>query len=616
MGTSQRKLWYKSDTFEVNDHVFDEIKRIQREQGDRYKRNILCLKLYGSQDYAGLFPSVYSQGFTLPENRVRYNVTSSCVDTICSKIGKLKTKVSFLTDGGMWEAKQKAKQLTKFMFGMFTANKVWRLHQQAFRDATIFDIGVVKHYRIGNKIRSERVLPTEIHFDLVDSVYGTPTVCYQTKNIDKDTLIELFPSRKTAILASTVSKQDDTPMSLDMTNQVTVVEAWKLPSVEDGDDGRHVMVCDKGYLLDEPWEKNHFPFTFFKWAEMPVGFYAQSLVDRLKGNQIEINKILRVIQKSLHLGAVYKILLEYGSKIVKEQFNNDIGTAVYYAGTKPDIVVPKVVSEEMFRHLNWLIDKSYEETGVSQLSAAAKKPSGLDARVAMREYQDIETERFAITAQAYEDSFPETARQYIDLAKEIHAEGLDLEVVAESKKFVEKIRWSDVEIEDNEIILQRFPTSSLPNTPAGRLQYVQELIEGGLVDPKWALHLLDIPDTDSYVSLQTAALEAILDCMDQICSRGRYIPPDPHMDLETGVTLMQCAYNRGLIDEMPENRMEMLRDWMTNADALINKAKAKAQMGQTIAGAAQAGMQQTAPVANEAMAPTGGINPTDQVLTT
>lgn len=622
--STPKKPWYKCDKVEVAAAIFAELSRIQQEQRERYNRNIRCLKLYGSQDYSGVMPSVYSQSTFMPENRVRYNVISSCVDTVCSKISKLKTKVTFLTAGGTWEAQQKAKQLTKFMYGLFTQNNVWKLHQKSFKDETIFDLGATKNYRIGNRICSERVLPTEIHFDLVDCVYGTPLVMYQTKSVDKDVLIDMFPERKKIINSSNVVADPYTPSMLDLSGQVTVIEAWRLPSSPDAGDGRHVICCNTGWLVDEEWEKSYFPFTFHKWTEMPVGFYSQSLADRLTGNQVEINKILRTIQRSLHLGAVYKVFLEYGSKVVKEQFNNEIGTLIYYAGTAPRIEVPKVISEEMFRHLNWLIDKAYEETGVSQLSASAKKPSGLDARVALREYQDIETERFALVGQAYEDSYLETARQYIDLAKEIDAEGLTLEVVAESKRFVEKINWKDVAVEGNEMILQKFPTSSLPNTPSGRLQYVQELIESGMVDPKWALHLLDLPDTESYVSLQTAGLEMVLDIINEIVAHGNYMAPEPYMDLETGITLMQAAYNRGRIDKIKEDRLEMMRTWMSNANSQLDIAKQQAQV-QAMAAQGMAsgqpgmapglGAAPQAPASTQQLAPTGGISPTDQVLT-
>ena len=328
-------------------------------------------------------------------------------------------------------------------------------------------------------------------------------------------------------------------------------------------------------------------------------WYSQSLADRLTGNQVEINKILRVIQRSFHLGSVFKVFLEYGSKVVKEQFNNEIGGFVYYSGTKPEVVIPKVVSQEMFQYLNWLIEKGYEETGVSQLSAAAKRPSGVDAKVALRELQDIETDRFALTALSYEDSFVQTAKWYVTLAKEIHDDGDEIAAVAESKKFVEKIKWADIEIEGNEIVIQKFPSSTLPNTPAGRLQYVQELMEAGMIEPAMAKKLMDFPDTDSFISLDVASLDTIFDCIDQMVSKGKYTPPEPYMDLQNGIKWVQAAYNRALVDEVPESHLELLRDWMANADQLLKTAQQEAL-------AQQASAQAQAPVPEQPIQPTAG----------
>ena len=265
-------FWHMKDKTEVGEALFSEVSRIKQEQRERFNRNIRCMKLYGSFDYSGLFPSAMMQQNTfLPENRVRYNLIASCVDTICSKISKLRTKVSFLTSGGAWEAQQKSKMLTKFMLGMFSTNDVWKLHQKVFKDSVIFDLGALKHYRIGNRILSERVIATELHFDLVDSVYGDPKLLYQTKNVDKSTLIGMFPAKKKVIAAASVDADPYTPILIDLDGQATVVEAWKLPSVPGGDDGRHVITCSSGSLADEPWVHDDFPFTFMRWTDMPVG---------------------------------------------------------------------------------------------------------------------------------------------------------------------------------------------------------------------------------------------------------------------------------------------------------------------------------------------------------
>jgi len=386
-----------------------------------------------------------------------------------------------------------------------------------------------------------------------------------------------------------------------MRDYVLVVEAWHLPSGKDVGDGRHVITIEKDTLLDEEYTREYFPFTFFRWSKRLTGFWGQSLTERLIGIQLEINKLLRLIQKAFHLGSAFKVFLEYGSKVAKEHLNNELGSIVYYTGQKPEFYAPKVVNEEVFRHLQFLIQSAYEESGVSQLSATSKKPSGLDSGKALREYNDIETERFAITSQEYEASFLETARQYIDLVKELYDEGHDYEAVAESKRMIEKIKWSEIDIEDNEFILKMFPTSSLPTTPAGKMQYVQELINNGFIPKEYALSLLDFPDLDEYTSLANAGLDNLKKTLYNILNKGLYEAPEPYQDLVGGITMFQNAYLRGKNEDVPESRLELIRKWISNAEAIMSTASQNAQAQEQLMAA------EAAPAA-----PVEPMNPADQ----
>jgi hypothetical protein len=287
-----------------------------------------------------------------------------------------------------------------------------------------------------------------------------------------------------------------------------------------------------------------------------------------------------IIQRSFHLGSAFKVFLEFGSRVAKEHINNDIGSIVYYAGAKPEFYTPKTVHEEFFRHLEWLIRSSFEEAGISQLSATSRLPTGLDtgSGKALREYNDLETERFAITAQEYEQSFLETARQYVDLAAEMASNGEHMTVVAESKNFVESISWKDVQLKDNPYVMQMFPVSSLPSTPAGQLAYVQELINGGFIDQLWGLSLLEFPDVNGYTSLKLAPLDDIMNTLDQLLYQGKYVPPEPFQNLKLGIQVMQMAYLRARTDGADDDALENLRLWTASADAMVSKATNAANM--------------------------------------
>lgn len=577
------KAWWKEPKDQAHRLIFDVISRIHMQQSARMDRNLRALQLYGNSDsMLGGAPYTYSQLSrpALPDNRVKVNIISSMCDTVSAKIGKMKPRVSFLTDGGDAMTQEQAKKLNKYMMGAFYKNDIYAKHREMFTDSTIFDIGAIKHYIQDGEIKSERVMAMELYVDLGDSLYGKPMGLYQVKYIQKDILIEQFPEMRGAINSSAHTIDSRGLDNKTNAEFVIVMEAWHLPINKDGKDGRHVICVQNGTLLDEGYKKDYFPFTFMRWSNMRFGFWGQSLADRLTGNQIEINKMLRIIQKSFHLGSAFKVFLEFGSKVAKEHINNEIGSIVYYTGQKPEFYVPKTVNEEYFRHLEWLIKSSYEEAGISQMSSQSLKPAGLDSGVALREYQDIETERFALVSQMYESTFLETARQYIDLSKELADEGEDFKVVAQSKKFIETIKWSEVDIEHNEYIMQMFPVSMLPHEPAGRLQFVQELMKEGMIPADYGLQLLDFPDLDPYLSLKTAAVDDLMDTLSNILTEGKYQSPEPLQDLAQGVKLFQSAYLKAKNQKVPQEKLELILRWMSQAQAMLDQADQAAQAQQ------------------------------------
>lgn len=573
--------WWTNGKKDAHADIFALVAHIHEQSAERRERNLRSLRLYGNSDLVGAAPYSFSRSSapSLPENRVKVNVVSSMADTVTAKIAKMKPRVTFLTSGGNWAAQQNSQKLSKFVLGTFYRNDVYRLHQMGFKDCTVFDVGAVKHFRVEDRIVSERVLATELYVDDIDSMYGSPRSMYQVKFVHKSVLKKQYPKHQAAIEMAANSFEQMTMPTAEMKEYVVVVEAWHLPSTPDSDDGRHVICLSNHTILDEKYERQYFPFTFFKWSDRLVGYWGQSLAERLTGNQLEINKMLRTIQRAFHLGSAFKVFLEHGSRVAKEHINNEIGSLVYYSGTAPTFYVPQTVHSEYFRHLEFLIQSSYEEAGISQMSASSRKPAGIDSGKALREYNEVETERFALVSQQYEASFLQTAKQYVDLIKEMADEGIDYAVQAESKKFIETIKWSEIKVDDNDYVMQMFPVSMLPHTPAGRLQVVQELVNSNFIPKEFAMKLLDFPDVESYTAMATASLDDIMMVLGKIMVDGKYTPPEPYQDLSTGIKVFQSAYLRGRCEEVGEETLEMLRRWINNAEALLSSADAAQAQG-------------------------------------
>jgi len=588
--------WWKatSDTDLFND-VFQYIKHLDSDQSYRSNDNLRHARLYGNYEMLGLNAHGYNQSKTgnSLRNRVSLNVVQSMVDTAVSKMTKNKPRPLFLTEGGKWDLKQKAKKLTKFVDGTFSATDFYTEGEKAFKDSAIFGTGAVKIYPENDNIKAERVFIEEIVLDDVESYYGKPRQMHQIKHIHKEVLIQMFPKQE--VMIERANNDDDkysTSYVKQAKNLIRVIESWHLPSGKNAKDGRHSIVISNAKLLDEDYEKDYFPFVFFRWNDRPVGFFGQGIAEQLAGLQLEINKLLRTIQVAMHLVSIPKVLVEASSKIVSAHINNKIGGIIKYAGTKPEFGNLGQISPDLFTQVDRLYARSFEIIGISQLSAESKKPTGLDSGKALREFNDIESERFLSVGKSYEKAYMNAAKIMIDIAKDLYADNKDLEVQVKGRKFIETIKWSEVDLKDEKFLMDVFPTSALSRTPAGRLQDIQDLIDAGFIGKEAGLKLLDFPDLEGEMNMLNADANNLDRIIEEMIEKGNYVPPEPYQNLENGIRKMQQAYLMFKNEGAPEKRLEHLRQWMEDAQGLILKSQQQtpAQITQQLAeqGAAEA----------------------------
>lgn len=576
--------WFNAPKDQLHSSVFQYINYLDSSQSYRSADNLRYARLYGNYDLAGLDAYSYSRIETSMNvsHRVTFNLIQSCVDTIVSKITKNKPRPMFLTSGGDWTAQQKAKKLNKYVEGIFHDSDFYEQATKAFTDACIFGTGCIKFYSENENIKAERVFIEEIKMDDVECFYGKPRQIHQIKWLTKEVIKEMFPGNDLKIDASTTTENGYSSMVTNARAKdlIMVVESWKLPSTKDAKDGVHSITTSNVTLFEERWEKSYFPFVFFKWSSLPVGFFGQGLAEQLQGIQLEINKILRTIQVSMHLVSIPKIFVEASSKIVSAHLNNKIGGIVKFAGTPPTPAPLGNIPGELFSHLDNLINKGYQVSGISQLSATSQKPSGLNSGRAMRIYNDLETERFQTVARHYEDAVVDAARVIVDMSRDLYADRPELSVNVKGRKFIESIKWEDVDLEDDKYILSTFPTSALSQTPSGRLEDVQELIQAGFISREDGMKLLDFPDLEAVTRFYNAPLEDIEKMIDRMMETGEYEPPEPYQNLAEGIKKCQLAYLYFKTQNAPEENLELLRTWMSDAEELLATATQKAAQEQ------------------------------------
>lgn len=559
---------------------------LKESQQYRYRQAAIYARLYGNQSlysFAGSNMSKMDQTYGLPTERPTFNLIQSVVDTLVSRISQSRPQPVFLTDNSDYKQRNLAKKLNNFILGEFYQTKAYELATIALRDALVEGTGVIHTYETqDNRVGLERVLLTELLVDPNEAMYGEPRQLYRIKLMDREVLIASFPKFKEKLeMAAKAYPDNSADSSKTVSDLIMVVEGWHLRSGKNVKDGRHTLACSAGYLIDEEYNKDRFPFTFLHYSPRLLGFWSQGVAEQLMGTQIELNSILFTISRAIKLVGVPRVFVEEGSKVSAASHNNEIGTVVKFRGTKPSYEVAPSNAPELYAERDKLIAYGYQQSGVSALQASSQKPQGLDSGEAIRTYDDISTDRFASLSRRYDNMFIELAYQIVDLACEIAERDGEYLTIYPNKNGTKEIDLPKAAIlMKDEFVIQCFTQSSLPKDPAGRLAKITEMVQSGMITLQEGRRLLDYPDLEQIEKLANAGEERIFQILDDIIETGKYNPPDPFMDLELATTLTTQYINLYAQANLEESKAQKLRDFFNQ----IQTIKAAAMPPAPVAG--------------------------------
>ena len=576
--------WLGKSKKEKCDQLLSTAVYLKESQQFRFRQATVYARLYGNQSlfsFIGSNLSTMASNTGLPADRPTFNLIQSCVDTLVSRISQSRPAPVFLTDNGDYKERNLAKKLNNFILGEFYQTKAYDKAAIMLRDALVEGTGCLKVYRTeDDKVGLDRVLLTELLADPNECINGEPRQLFQMKLVDRRVLEASFPSasKQEIETADRAYVDNSADASKTVSDLVMVVEGWHLPSGKNKKDGRHIIACSSGILVDEEWTKDKFPFVFLHYSPRMLGFWAQGLAEQLMGTQQEINSLLYTISRSIKLVGVPRIFMEDGSKILKAAFNNEIGSIITYQGGRqpPQYSVAECVPQELYAQLQRLIEYGYRQAGVSSLDASAQKPSGLNSGEAIRTYDDISTDRFSALSRRYDNVFVDLAYLVIDMAKDIAEETGSYQTVYPNKNGTKQVDLPKVKLLKDPFVIQCFNMSSLPRDPAGRMAKITEMIQGGMITIKEGRRLLDYPDLDQVEKLANASEERIFQYLDKIVEDGDYNQPDPFMDLDLASELVVQYYNLYAAAKLEEERCQMLRDFYEQVGTL--KAGAAAAM--------------------------------------
>lgn len=555
----------------------------------RIRQVAVSLRMYAGlsvYSYAGSNTSKMDETKSLPEDVPTFNLIQSATDTLVSRLSQSRPAPVFLTDNSDYKERHLAQQLNGFVLGEFYQTKAYDKATRMLRECIVIGTGALKVYEDENqKVAVDRVMISDLYLDMNDASDGEPRQLYQLKLVDRNRLMAANPKSKKLIANADNAYPDNSPdTGRTIADQVMVVEGWKLPSGPDSGDGRHTIACVNGLITDEPWEKDSFPFVFMHYSLPFKGFFAQGIAAQLFGTQMTLKRILHTIAKAITLVGVPRVFQEQNSKISTAHHNNEIGVIIKYSGVKPSYEVAPCNAPELYAERDELIQRGYQQCGVSAMQATSQKPQGLDSGEAIRSYDDIATDRFAELSRKYDNVFIDLAykvtEQAMDIAKR---DGKYQTVYPNPKNGAKEIDLPNIKFLEDPFVIQCFNSSSLPRDPAGRMQKVTEMVQAGMISLKEGRRLINYPDLEQIEKLTNASEERIFQYLDAIVEDGKWNPPDVFMDLELATELVIQYINLYVAAKLEEKKAQQLRDFFTMIQALKQQAATPPPMP-TVAG--------------------------------
>ena len=564
--------WWTQDPDEAAGTITSILGVLREHDEARLKQYRAAAALWGNSMLFGAGGHVSTAMMDFGAPLCGFNVVQSVGATVASRIAKNKPRAMYVTTGGDYAEKRRAQKLNRYTDGICYEVDAHEKEVRAFIDAYVLGDGFLHFHERGGRIAWTRVPPFELHIDELEGRRGDPRQLHWVRHVDRSVLLAAYPDKLDIIKEAGMDPAAE-PAWSHVADLVTVRESWHLPSGPKATDGRRLVSVENHALSDmEPWGDEFFPFERMRWEPRLEGWWSQGAAEQIRGIQIEIQKIALVIQKALHLFGTPKVFLENGAKIPTAHLNNDIG--IVMRGEKPPVYMsPPVVQAEIYGYYESKKGEAFAQLGMSQFAASGTLPQGMQnaSGEAQRVFNAIESDRFMLLGQEYERFHMACVRQSVAQVRRIIARG-DKYPVRVPGPDARRLDWDDVNLDDSAAILQAFPVSSLPNEPAGRMQTLNEWQSKGWVNARQARRLGDMPDLEAADALATAAETACEKVMDAMVDEGRYTPPDPLDDLDLHQTTALEYYEFGKANDLAEERLDLLRNYLSDIRELKKRA--------------------------------------------
>jgi hypothetical protein len=297
---------------------------------------------------------------------------------------------------------------------------------------------------------------------------------------------------------------------------------------------------------------------------------------------MQVDSLCNKIHLAYELSPANTTWVMQGSEVKASVLSNEIG-AVYPFKPVPGVSSPPVIvatppalDRGYLPMLQFWIEQGYNITGISQLSAQAKKPSGLNSGVALQTVEDVESDRHNPWLQSFIRFFMDAA----NVAIQVFPSGAE---VLPKKMGRARIKWVDIKHERDSFSIQFSASSSLSKDPKTKMEQIEKLIAMKIINPALAANLLEFPDLESAYSITAASYDYNQRIIERAVEDGTFdfheVTDLTQLFAETVNTLMRLDAN----DEKPEvlqNLVHLLEVVKGKMDAMDASAKAEMEAQQ------------------------------------
>ena len=434
----------------------------------------------------------------------RLNFARRAVDHVHAKVTAETPTVRALGHGADARIRVKARRLSKFIQGAYDDLDLETVLPRACLNVLVDGLGATGVHHRDGRITVEAISGRELFVDPDDARHGDPRALYRIRQVDPRGLALDFPDFAQDILSA--PKSADPLLNVTevwtlgdgRTEAIDLYDGWVLPR---GDSpGRHVQCIAGCVLLDEEWEAPRFPVAFLTEREPPpgTGLFSLGLMSRLDGIQFEIDSLVAHINESIRQ-ANLKVFVQDPADVIMDHLTDPaVGTVIMCNGQAPQFVTPEPVAQQEVEWLKYLVSQLYAMAGMDESGAASMMPAGITSGVAQRIYHDFQTQTYVDLTKRFGRHCVDVVERIVDEAKRMSATaeegGPSWTVRYRRGSVVRKLDWSDVDMDEDTFLLELEEVSPVPDSPAGRIQQIEEDAAAGRIPQEYLTNLREDPD--------------------------------------------------------------------------------------------------------------------------